>query len=80
MDHDDFISGVLFTDIGNFYPDKLAFDQQELPFKYGVGAGLRLQTPMGLLRLDYGIRDFEVLSKGSFLDAGQLHFSIGQKF
>ncbi len=76
----DFISGVVFTDIGNFFSDKQAFNQQELPFKYGVGAGLRFQTPMGLLRLDYGIRDFEVLSQGSFLDAGQLHFSIGQKF
>ncbi len=46
--------------------------------RFGYGAGLRLNTPLGLLRFDYGIRD---LSKPFDLTNGaQLHFNIGQKF
>ena len=46
--------------------------------RYGYGLGLRLNTPLGALRADYGIRDITQpfnLSKGA-----QFHFSIGQKF
>lgn len=74
----DFISGVVFSDFGNFAQETSALSLETL--KYGVGAGVRVQTPMGLLRLDYGIRDFQALTSGAFLEAGQLHFSIGQKF
>lgn len=76
------VSGVVFTDIGDFWPipeSRLDLNQG-LPFKYGVGFGIRLNTPMGPLRLDYGIRDFSNLNFDSLFDAGQLHFSIGQKF
>lgn len=76
------VSGVVFTDIGEFLPipeSRLDLNQG-LPFKYGVGFGIRLNTPMGPLRLDYGIRDFSNLNFDSLFDAGQLHFSIGQKF
>lgn len=46
--------------------------------RFGYGLGLRLNTPLGLLRFDYGIRD---LSKPFDLKNGaQLHFNIGQKF
>ncbi|MEZ0374032.1 MAG: BamA/TamA family outer membrane protein [Candidatus Sericytochromatia bacterium] len=51
-----------------------------MPFKYGVGAGIRVETPLGMLRLDYGVRNFSQLGWNSLLEAGQLHFSIGQKF
>ncbi|MGV3523826.1 MAG: BamA/TamA family outer membrane protein [Candidatus Sericytochromatia bacterium] len=76
------ISGVIFTDIGEFLPVPEARQalNQGLPFKYGVGLGMRLNTPMGPLRLDYGIRDFSKLNFSTLFDAGQLHFSIGQKF
>ncbi|PKL80429.1 MAG: hypothetical protein CVV27_00405 [Candidatus Melainabacteria bacterium HGW-Melainabacteria-1] len=76
------ISGVVFADVGEFFPVLEArLDQnQGLPFKYGVGLGIRLNTPMGPLRLDYGIRDFSKLGFNTIFDAGQLHFSIGQKF
>lgn len=76
------VSGVVFADIGEFLPvpeSRLSLNQG-LPFKYGVGLGLRLNTPMGPLRLDYGIRDFSKLGFNTLFDAGQLHFSIGQKF
>jgi outer membrane protein insertion porin family len=76
------ISGVIFTDIGDFFPvvAERADLNQGLPFKYGVGLGIRLNTPMGPLRLDYGVRDFSKLGFNNLFDAGQIHFSIGQKF
>ena len=76
------VSGVVFTDMGEFFPVQAerATLNQGLPFKYGVGLGIRLNTPMGPLRLDYGVRDFSKLSFNTLFDAGQIHFSIGQKF
>ncbi|KAF0134513.1 MAG: hypothetical protein FD145_531 [Candidatus Saganbacteria bacterium] len=63
--------GVFFFDWGdawsNGYP---VFNL----FRFGWGPGLRLNTPLGPIRLDYGI--------GSGKNAGEgiLHFSIGQAF
>jgi outer membrane protein insertion porin family len=76
------VSGVVFTDLGEFLPvpAERIEQNQGLPFKYGVGLGIRLNTPMGPLRLDYGIRDFSRINFSTLFDAGQLHFSIGQKF
>lgn len=75
------ISGVLFTDVGDFFSQGISQNSPSgLPFKYGVGAGVRVETPMGLLRLDYGVRDFSRLGWSTLLDAGQVHFSIGHKF
>ena len=74
------VSGVLFTDMGNFFDTTVSRMDDILALKYGVGAGVRVKTPLGLLRLDYGVRDFSRLNWDSWLDAGQLHFSIGHKF
>ena len=74
------VSGVLFTDVGNFFDTTVSRMDDILALKYGVGAGVRVNTPLGLLRLDYGVRDFSQLNWDSWLDAGQLHFSIGHKF
>lgn len=38
---------------------------------FGYGAGVRVQTPLGPIRIDYGISD-----EGE----GQLHFGIGERF
>ena len=38
---------------------------------FGYGAGLRVQTPLGPLRIDYGVND-----EGD----GRLHFGIGERF
>lgn len=61
------VSGVVFGDTGIFW------DQQLDPtlLHSGYGAGLRLNTPLGPIRLDYGLNG---------LEQGQFHFSIGQKF
>lgn len=71
--------GVIFYDYGNAWgevtnntangggPD---FSQ----FMSGRGLGLRLNTPMGPIRLDYGIGDSKSFGEGI------IHFSIGQAF
>ncbi len=67
----DMFQGVVFFDWGNAWnegwPD---------PFKFisGKGFGLRLNTPMGPIRLDYGIGSNRAFAEGV------LHFSIGQAF
>ncbi|MEO1133520.1 MAG: BamA/TamA family outer membrane protein [Cyanobacteria bacterium J06639_1] len=70
------VGGVLFADYGTDLggadgvlgnPTAL----QNLPGSaFGVGAGLRVQSPVGALRIDYGLGD----------DTSRLHFSIGEKF
>ncbi len=61
------LSGVFFADTGAFWDDTF---KREL-WHSGFGAGIRLNTPMGPIRLDYGL---------SGVEPGQFHFSIGQKF
>lgn len=50
-----------------------------VPFlRYGFGVGLRLNTPLGALRADYGIRD--ITKPFDLTNGAQFHFNIGQKF
>jgi outer membrane protein insertion porin family len=62
------VTGVLFGDTGIFW-DNSSFNTNLL--HSGYGAGVRLNTPLGPIRLDYGM---------SGTEPGQFHFSIGQKF
>ncbi|MEK7377016.1 MAG: BamA/TamA family outer membrane protein, partial [Candidatus Margulisiibacteriota bacterium] len=67
----DMFQGVLFYDWGN------AWDSGGIIFSdfiSGKGFGLRLNTPMGPIRLDYGIGANRAFAEGV------LHFSIGQAF
>lgn len=60
--------GVLFADSGLFWDQK-----PDLSLLHsGFGAGVRLTTPLGPIRLDYGWNGFDPV--------GQIHFAIGQKF
>lgn len=66
------LSGVVFGDTGIFW------DQSKNNFgldrtRSGYGVGMRINTPLGPLRLDYGLREWS-------LNSGVIHFSIGQKF
>ncbi len=67
----DMFQGVLFFDWGNAWntgwPDPGKFIS-------GRGFGLRLNTPMGPIRLDYGIGSNRAFSEGT------LHFSVGHAF
>ncbi len=71
--------GVAFYDFGNAWGEVIdgtasggAPDFSQ--FMSGRGVGLRLNTPMGPIRLDYGIGDSRSFGEGV------VHFSIGQAF
>ncbi|MCX5749669.1 MAG: BamA/TamA family outer membrane protein [Candidatus Saganbacteria bacterium] len=64
--------GVLFYDLGKawYHPRWPDLDNSIS----GRGFGLRLNTPMGPIRLDFGVGAYKMFSEGV------LHFSIGQAF
>lgn len=65
------VQGVLFTDAGSAW----GLDRGKIPWydddslNWSVGVGLRLQTPIGPIRLDYGHGD-----------QNKFHFSFGTQF
>lgn len=65
----DSFTGVLFTDAGNVWEERSSIALDDL--NYGYGLGMRMNTPVGQLRLDYGWDEDS---------DGQLHFSIGNTF
>lgn len=68
------VEGVLFTDTG--YAWSKRYDESKFALgdmKYSVGLGLRVNSPLGPLRLDYGFP----LKDG---DGGRFHFSFGGQF
>jgi outer membrane protein insertion porin family len=73
----DFLRLAGFYDVGNIWP-KIS-DIGSSGFKSGVGLGLRIKTPIGPIRLDYGIP----LNKQSGEEekkSGRVHFSMGGGF
>jgi outer membrane protein insertion porin family/translocation and assembly module TamA len=76
------LSGVLFLDAGNVWA--AAFSQKLNDLRYAVGPGLRYQTPIGPIRVDFG---YQLNPIPGLLVNGQpqtrrwrVHFSIGQAF
>ncbi|MCC6442927.1 MAG: BamA/TamA family outer membrane protein [Armatimonadetes bacterium] len=74
----DRLQGVLFFDYGGAWGGQYTDLNSQGSFKQskdfqghsGVGLGIRVATPIGLIRLDYGIGD----------EGSRTHFSIGQVF
>lgn len=71
------IAGVVFVDYGDAWGAPTLFDvpgllpqTESFAGNFGVGVGMRVNTPIGHLRLDYGV--------GS--EGGRTHFSMGQAF
>jgi len=60
------VQGVIFTDAGNAWDGDYKLNN----LKYSIGTGLRINTPIGPIRLDYG--------SGS--EGGRSHFSFGTQF
>lgn len=65
------VTGVLFTDMGDAWdaPHVTWYDDDK-SLNISVGAGVRISTPIGPIRLDYGV------SK----DDNKFHFSFGGQF
>ncbi len=82
-------SGAIFADGGNVWkdPNSVSFSDFQLfknqddvtqeDYRYSVGLGVRYNTPLGPIRLDYGIP--LVVEPGSSAK-GRFHFSLGQIF
>ncbi len=69
-----FIGGVVFADVGGVWPRLNKFRLDD--FRFAVGAGLRVNTPIGIVRLDYGVNP----DKRGDEPRGNLYFSLGQTF
>jgi outer membrane protein assembly factor BamA len=67
------IDGALFTDFGNLWTDPNYIFQRQLTMRADVGAGVRVQTPVGPLVFDYGIN----VTRRPYEDFGAFHFAIG---
>jgi|WetSurMetagenome_2_1015567.scaffolds.fasta_scaffold00012_21 outer membrane protein insertion porin family len=65
---------VLFVDAGNVWQNSNDVDPKTI--KYTTGAGLRYNTPVGPIRVDYGYK----LTRRPGEDAGAVHFSVGHAF
>lgn len=65
---------VVFGDFGNLWSDPTyPFRTGSFPIRADVGSGIRVQTPVGPLAVDYG---FNVTRK-PYEDVGALNFAIG---
>jgi outer membrane protein insertion porin family/translocation and assembly module TamA len=76
------LGGVLFIDGGNVWAGSWGMDVHDL--RYAVGPGLRYDTPIGPVRLDFGYQLNPIEGLRVNGDEKQrrwrIHFSIGQAF
>lgn len=65
------VTGVLFADVGDSWDaPNVTWYKNDKQFNASVGAGVRVSTPIGPVRLDYGIGK----------DEKKFHFSFGTQF
>lgn len=65
---------VAFGDFGNLWIDPAyPFRKGAFPIRAAVGTGLRVQTPVGPLAVDYGFN----VTREAYEDVGALNFAIG---
>jgi len=72
----DFLKLAVFFDTGNVWSEYEDFKVKDL--KSGVGIGIRVKTPLGPIRLDYGYP--LDLGPGEEKKKGKFHFSISRGF
>lgn len=72
----DFIKLATFFDVGNVWRKVEDFGTGD--FKAGMGVGLRIKTPFGPMKLDYGIPLND--EPGEEGKAGKFHFSMSRTF
>ncbi len=66
------VSGVGFLDFGNVWIPSFTYKLNEL--RYSAGAGIRIRTPIGPIRLDAAVPIFDEVTNWEFI------FSFGQAF
>ncbi len=71
----DFLKGAMFYDVGNVWPSVDDFGSGD--FRSGVGAGARIKTPFGPVKLDYG---WPVNPEKGERRTGRIHFSASRSF
>lgn len=71
----DLFSAGVFLDAGNVWtsPDSITSAADFFTLRYAAGGGIRLETPLGPVALDYGFN----LVRNDWEDIGALAFSIG---
>ena len=69
------IRGAVFFDIGNVYRDAYDFSFRDM--KADAGVGVRLNLPIGPVRLDYG---YPVMTDKQSGKTGKIQFSVGYQF
>ncbi len=69
------IRGALFFDAGNVWRDSYQYGLKGL--KADVGIGVRLNLPIGPLRLDYG---YPIMTDKTSGHSGKIQFSVGYQF
>jgi outer membrane protein insertion porin family len=72
----EFIKGAVFIDSGNVWRHSSDFGEGGL--KTGIGFGVRVKTPIGPLKLDYGFPLDEVIDNEG--KEGRFHFSMSHGF
>ncbi|MDD5428784.1 MAG: BamA/TamA family outer membrane protein, partial [Candidatus Omnitrophica bacterium] len=71
------IKGAVFYDIGNVWPKIDDFLDNATQFKSGTGVGVRVKTPLGPVRVDYGI---PLTKNHEDKREGQFYFSMSRGF
>ena len=65
---------VIFCDMGNLWIDPAyPFQKGAFPIRAAVGSGVRVQTPVGPLAVDYGFN----VTREAYEDVGAINFAIG---
>jgi outer membrane protein assembly complex protein YaeT len=75
------ISGAVFTDYGNVWPD--VWDVSLGDLRYAAGAGIRYRSPVGPVRFDWGYQLNPIpglLTTSDTPRRWRVHLSIGQAF
>jgi Outer membrane protein/protective antigen OMA87 len=67
---------AFFYDIGNVWADLNEFQWDNLKLKASIGTGVRVKTPLGPIRLDYGY----ALNPKPGDARGRFHFAISHEF
>lgn len=71
----DFIKGAVFMDAGNVWEKESDFGSGG--YKYSAGAGVRVKTPVGPVKLDYG---YPLKIDPGQEKVGRFHFSLTRAF